>query len=143
MAEKEVYIINVKGQLVEVSPTVYNVYFQMKRQERGQEEKKQRNGVFSYDALDNESFTGKESIPDLSTPSLEDLVIVQELRKNLRCAVNSLPRSEQELIKAIYFECISERAYAKRKGISQMSVNKQHRKILSKIRMFYNIMGSF
>lgn len=40
MAEKEVYIIKVEGELVEVSPEVYYAYFRMERQERGQEEKK-------------------------------------------------------------------------------------------------------
>ena len=53
MAEKENYVIRVEGKLVEVSPEVYYTYFHMERQERGQEEKKQRNAVVSYDALDS------------------------------------------------------------------------------------------
>ena len=48
MADKEKYIIKVEGKLVEVTPDVYDTYFRMERQERGQEEKKQRNEVMSY-----------------------------------------------------------------------------------------------
>lgn len=62
MAEKEVYIIKVEGELVEVSPEVYYAYFRMERQERGQEEKKQRNSVVSYDALDSDETVGFETI---------------------------------------------------------------------------------
>ena len=37
MAEKEKYLINIQGQLIEVSPDVYYVYFRMRRQEQWQE----------------------------------------------------------------------------------------------------------
>ncbi len=39
MAEKEHYIIGVKGKLVEVTPEVYYAYYRMKRQEEWQEKK--------------------------------------------------------------------------------------------------------
>lgn len=76
MAEKEVYIIKVEGELVEVSPEVYYAYFRMERQERGQEEKKQQNSVVSYDALDSDETVGFETIPDLTSPSLDDLMMM-------------------------------------------------------------------
>lgn len=109
MAEKEVYIIKVEGELVEVSPEVYYAYFRMERQERGQEEKKQRNSVVSYDALDSDETVGLETVPDLTAPSLDDLMMMRELRHQLRCAIRALPPGERELIQAIYFEGLSER----------------------------------
>lgn len=75
MAEKEKYIINIQGQLVEVTPDIYHLYFRMERQERGQEEKKQRNDVVSYDALDNGETVGAEALRDMASPSLEELAI--------------------------------------------------------------------
>ena len=72
MADKERYVIKVEGNFVEVSPEVYYAYFRMERQERGQEEKKQRNAVVSYDALDTEEMTGADAIPDLIVSSLEE-----------------------------------------------------------------------
>ncbi len=143
MADKERYMIKVEDKLVEVTPEVYYAYFRMERQERGQEEKKQRNEVVSYDALDNGETVGVEAVPDLASPSMEELAISRDLSARLHHAINALPRAERELIQAIYFEGISERDYAKQKGISQRGANKQRRKILSKIKMFMNYMGSF
>lgn len=61
----------------------------------------------------------------------------------LHHAIAALPKAERELIQAIYFDGVSEREYAQKKGISQMGVNKQRRKILSKLKMFLGFMGSF
>lgn len=143
MAEKENYVIRVEGNVVEVSPEVYYAYFHMERQERGQEEKKQRNAVVSYDALDSDEIVGLETMPDLTSPSLDDLMVMRELRYKLRCAICALPPGERELIQAIYFEGLSERDYARRKGISQMGVNRRRKKILSKMKTFFDFLGSF
>lgn len=143
MADKEKYIIKVEGKLVEVPPDVYYAYFRMERQERGQEEKKQRNTVVSYDALDTEETTGAEAIPDLIVPSLEQQIISQEIHDTLHQAVDALPRAERELIKAIYFDGKSEADYAKASGMSQTGVSYRRRKILSKLKLLLDIMGSF
>lgn len=143
MADKEKYMINIQGNLIEVSEDVYYAYFRMERQERWQEEKKQVHDVLSYDALDNEEIVGAEMIPDLTSPSLEENVISRELKDRLHHAVEALPRVERELIHAIYFEGKSEREYAKQQGCSQNKIYKRRIKILSKLKMFLDIIGSF
>lgn len=143
MADKERYVIKVEGKLVEVSPEVYYAYFRMDRQERGQEEKKQRNAVVSYDALDTEEMTGADAIPDLIVPSLEQQIMTREIYDALRRAVEALPKAERELIKAIYFEGMTEANYAKVSGMSQTGVSYRLRKILSKLKLLLDIMGSF
>lgn len=143
MADKEKYIIKVEGKLVEVSPDIYYAYFRMERQERGQEEKKQRNAVGSYDALDTEETTGAEAMPDLIVPSLEHQIISREIRDTLHQVVEALPKAERELIKAIYFDGKSEADYAKASGMSQTGVSYRRRKILSKLKLLLDIMGSF
>lgn len=143
MADKEKYIIKVGSRLVEVTPEVYYAYFSMERQERWQDEKKQGHGVVSYDALDDGEMVGVEAMPDLSSPSMEELAISRDLSMRLHYAIAVLPKAERELIQAIYFDGTSEREYAQKKGISQMGVNKQRRKILSKLKMFLGFMGSF
>jgi len=140
MADKEQYIIKVEGNPVEVTPEVYYTYYRMARQERGQEEKKQRNGVFSYDALDTGETVGLEAIPDSITPSVEETLVSKELKACLHRAIDNLPRAERELIEAIYFQGMSEREYAKHVGISQAGVSHRLRKTLSKIRILMNIM---
>ena len=143
MAEKEKHMIRIQGDLVEVSKDVYYAYFRMERQERWQEEKKQVHNVLSYDALDNDEIVGAEMIPDLTSPSLEENMISRELKDRLHHAVEALPRGERELIHAIYFEGKSEREYAKQQGCSQNKIYKRRIKILSKLKMFLDIIGSF
>jgi RNA polymerase sigma factor (sigma-70 family) len=143
MAEKEKYIINIQGQLVEVTPDVYYLYFRMERQERGQEEKKQRNDVVSYDALDNGETVGAEALRDMASPSLEELAITHEIYEKLHRAVEALPRAERELIQAIYFNDEKPETYAARIGMTVRGVNKRRSKILTKLKMFMDFMGSF
>ncbi len=143
MADKEQYIIKVEGKPIEVTPEVYYAYYRMARQERGQEEKKQRNGVFSYDALDTGETVGLEAMPDSTTPSIEEALLNKELKVCLHRAIESLPRAERELIQAIYFDGLTEREYAKHIGMSQSGVSHRLRKTLSKIRILMSIIGSF
>lgn len=143
MADKEKYMIKIQGDLIEVSEDVYYAYFHMERQERTQAEKHQRNDVFSYDALDNGEIVGAESIVDTVAPSLEEQAIAKDMYERLHHAVSALPRTERELIQAIYFEDKSEREYAKQLGCSQNKVFKWRVRILSKLKMFLDFMGSF
>ena len=136
MAEKDKCIIKVEGKLVEVTPEVYYAYFRMERPEHGQEEKKQQHDVFSYDALDNCETVGMEAMPDVSIPSVEEVIMTREIYEQLHRAVDALPREERDLIHAIYFEGKSEREYARILGISQNSTLKRRRKILSKLKKF-------
>lgn len=143
MADKDQYIIRIHGDLIEVSRDIYYAYFHMERQERTQKEKQQRNQVLSYDALDNGDVVGLESIADISSPSMEERAIANEMRDRLHHAVAALPKAERELIRAIYFEGLTEKDYAKSSGLSQTGVSYRRRKILSKLKFLLDIMGSF
>lgn len=143
MADKEKYMIKVEGKLVEVTPDVYYAYFRMERQERWQEEKQQGHAVMSYDALDDGETVGVEVVPDLTTPSMEEAVMTREIHEKLHRALDALPKAERELIQAIYFDGFTEKEYAVSSGLSQQGVSYRLRKILSKLRIFMNFMGSF
>lgn len=143
MANKGRYVIKIQGELIEVSEAVYYAYFHMERQERTQEEKKQRNEVMSYDALDDGDTVGLENIADMSSPSVEDLAVAKELRDRLHYAVEALPKADRELIRAIYFDGRTEKDYAKEAGMSQTGVSYRRRKILSKLKLLLDILGSF
>ena len=143
MADKDKYMIKIQGDLIEVSEDVYYAYFRMERQERWQEEKKQDHDVVSYDALDNDETVGADAIQDMNSPGMEELVIANELKERLHNIVAALPKPERELIQAIYFEDIPVSDYAKRVGMSHRGINKQRKRILSKLKMLLDIMGSF
>lgn len=143
MADKEKYMIKIQGDLIEVSEDVYYAYFRMERQERWQEEKKQEHDVLSYDALDNDETVGLENVADMVTPSMEEMAMAREMYDRLHHAVEALPKTERELIRAIYFDGQTEKDYAKSTGMSQTGISYRRRKILSKLKVFLDIMGSF
>ncbi len=143
MADKEKYMINIQGQLIEVSEDVYYAYFRMERQERWQEEKKVEHNVLSYDALDNPETLGIENVVDATALTLEELAEAHELRDRVQHAVDLLPRAERNLIRAIYYEELSEREVAKRHGVSQNKIFKQRKRALANLRMLLEVAGIF
>ncbi len=143
MAEKEHFYIYVDGGPVEVSPAVYRVFYGMKDQEKEQQEKNKRNGVFSYDALDSDELLGVETFPDVITPALDELLIAAEVQQKLQRALAVLPRSDRELIQAIYYQDIPVSNYAEQLGMTPRGVDKRREKILSKLRFIMNVLGSF
>ena len=143
MADKEKYLIKIQGKLIEVSEDVYYAYFRMERQERWQEEKKMEHNVLSYDALDDPETLGIENVVDVTAPTLEEIAEGHELRDRVRHAVELLPKAERELIRAIYYEELSERDVAEREGVSQNKVFKQRQKTLSKLRLLLDIARIF
>ena len=143
MADKDNYYIPVEGNLVEVEETVYTAYYKMNRRERYLEERDKENGVMSYDALDNNGLVGQEMFQDTQKGTLEDMALAKELLDQLHRCIEMLPKAEQDLIHAIYFEGMRGTEYARRTKMSQSGVSRKHKKILSKLRFLMNFMGSF
>lgn len=143
MADKEKYYIPIEGKLIEVKENVYVAYYKMGRRERYLEEQDAEQGVFSYDALDNGKTVGEESFPDTSVASIEDLVLAKELADQLHRSIAMLPKGERDLIKAIYFEDMTDTEYSKQIAMTQQAVSYQHKRILSKLRFFMNLLTCF
>ncbi len=139
MAEKTHYYIRVGCALVEVSKEIYTAYHQLKRRERYLEERDQKRGVFFYHAIDTEEFLGEELLPDTQATTVEETAIAAILQQQLRRCLSVLPKPEQELLHALYFEELTEGQYAQRCGVSQTSVSKQRRKLLRKLRRMMKI----
>ena len=66
----------------------------------------------------------------------EKLIERKELQKALHRAVASLDKADQELIRAIFFEGMSEREYAKRIGVSQVTIHRKKQRILRDLKKF-------
>ena len=143
MADKENYYIPVGGKLVEVEEMVYSAYYKMSRRERYLEERDKENGVMSYDALDHNGMVGQEAFQDAKSGTLEDMALEKELMEQLHRCIGMLPKSEQDLIHAIYFEGMRDTEYARKVKMSQSGVSRKHKKTLSKLRFLMNFMGSF
>ena len=74
---------------------------------------------------------------------MEEQAMSRELHERLHHAVEALPKAERELIRAIYFDGQTEKDYAETVGMSQTGISYRRRKILSKLKLFLDIMGSF
>ena len=134
MAEERKYRIRVDGILVDVSKEVYHAYYSIERHTRTLDEKDTRNGKVLYSDLDTDELLGEEVLPDRNAERVEDSAICSILCEELHYQLAMLPAQDRELIQALYFECLTEREYAKQIGISQKGVNKRRQKVLDKLR---------
>ena len=134
MAEERKYRIRVDGILVDVSKEVYHAYYSIERHTRTLDEKDTRNGKVLYSDLDTDELLGEEMLPDRNAERVEDSAICSILCEELHYQLVMLPAQDRELIQALYFECLTEREYAKQIGISQKGVNKRRQKVLDKLR---------
>ena len=138
MAEGNNYYIRVRGALVQVTSEVYKACYQAKRRAKTLNEKDERNGLVSYDSMDTEDTLGEEMIPDYSLPSVEDAALENLLQEKLRNCLNLLPKTDQDLLHALYFEELSERQFADKLGLHYMTVHSRKVKILANLKKMIN-----
>lgn len=138
MADKEQFFIPIEGKLIEVEENAYIAYYKMGRRERYLVERDQKNGLLSYDALDQDGIIGQEMMNAPEADSLEDLVTAKELKFKLHLCIEILSKSERELIQAIYFDGMSDSEYSKRINKTQQTVSYRRKKVLSKLKRLMN-----
>lgn len=143
MADKEKYYIPIEGTRIEVEKVVYEAYYKMSRRERYIEERDENNGVVSYHAIEANGIDGEAGLRDMSVDSLETIALANELQEQLHRCIAALPKAERELIRAIYFDGLTEAEYAQRANLSQSGVSRKQKKTLSKLKKLMNIMGTF
>ena len=134
MAEKKEYYIKMENQQVKVSEKVYRTYYGLQRQAKTLEEKDRRNGKVLYSNLDTSEILGEEMIPDIGTAYVEDMVIAKLMSEKLHRCISLLPKGEQELIQAIYFDQLSERKISEITRVHYMTLHDRKVRILRKLR---------
>ena len=139
MAEDKKFFIRVHTVVVPVSEEVFRTYHREKRREKTLGEKDERNGKVSFDAMDNGEILGVEMIPDVNSPSVEDAAISAVLIAQMYQCIELLSESERSLLKALYFDSISEREFAASIGVSQKTINKRRHTILKKLKKYMKI----
>lgn len=143
MKQAEKYYIVVNGEKTEVSQQVYNAYYQEERKEKYIAEKDNAHNVVPLNISGMEELESSQVCFTPAIPSIEDQVALQEVQTCLHQCIAFLPRAERELVQALYFEGMTEKAYAKKVGISQPSVNYQRKKILAKLRILLEKIGGY
>ena len=128
------YYITIDGEKICVSEEVYNVYRQMRRQERTLVEKDSRNFVLKYEDFADSEVTGEEQIYDFLQPSVEELALTNIIYRKLHKTIEMLQQDERELITAIYFQGYSVHQLAKKTGAPYMTISCKKARILCKLK---------
>lgn len=132
------YLVHIDGQDVDVSKSLYEEYTRIERRERYLVERDI--GVclslerFSEDELCGEHLadSGQRSLEDTVLDGLDAQQQAQQLAI-LRITLPQLTKKEQSLIRALYFDGIAQREYARQQGVSLRAVQKQHERILRQL----------
>lgn len=131
----EKFFLPLYGMLMEVTAETYKAYYKDQRRQKYIDERSLLNGDVSYDALDTDETLGAEVFADTKT-DVESAVINKMTVAELRKAFLLLSPDERELITAIYIQNLTEREYAKQKGVYHNAVHKRKLRILEKLKKF-------
>lgn len=84
---------------------------------------------------ESESVSGEQALA-LGSGDVEDEIIRKVTYEELHKAIAKLSKTEQILIKAIFFKGATERRLAHKYGISQVAIHKRKQRILEKLKKF-------
>lgn len=121
------------GMLMEVSEEDYVQMNREKSRIQYQCKMAKKMGEFSYDAVGGDDFDGVVILENHS-PDVSEVVEQRIMVDKLYEAIQLLSDEEAELIKALFFNNVSEREYSREKGISHTAVQKRRQKALEKLR---------
>lgn len=127
------FFIPLHGMLMEVTAEVYRDFYKSQRRQKYIDERAAENCDFSYDMLTTDDFNGEEILIDNSEDIATEVVHKIMLDK-LRNSILLLPDDDQNLIREIFFEKLSERTLADKYDVSQVAIYKRKVKILDKLK---------
>lgn len=129
------FFLPLHGMLMEVTEQTYREYYRDKRRQKYIDERSKLNGDVSYNALDTDETLGEDVFADTKT-NVEAEVINKMTVAELRKAFLLLSPDERELIMAIYIHNLTEREFAKQKGVYHNAVHKRKLRVLEKLKKF-------
>lgn len=131
-------IITVDGVDVDVSEEVFLAYSQMERRERYIAEEVEPGKLLSLEKLIEDNvplellgIEPEESAEDIALNQMEQAEI--DSKDCLISALSELNPSEEQLIRALFFEGISAREYAKQLGVHLNAIQYRRGKVLKKL----------
>ena len=122
---------NGENTIIEVDEKWGEVLVEFDRQEHNNNQTETRRHT-SLDAMDYEGefFAANDSYFETMFDDPDDIDRLQEALKVL------LP-SQKALLKALYVDGLTQEEYAKKMGVHRTAINKQHIRILKKLKKFY------
>lgn len=135
--ERKCYVLRAgDGTVVEVTREVYLEWYQSRRRERYQNEKKQKYGVFSLEALSE-----KGILPDRRADSPEEMVIRELCVEKLRSVIEDLTEADAYLLYLLFFEEVTVKEAAQLCGCSRKTIANRRKRILKELNEKLKAMG--
>lgn len=135
--ERKSYILRMgDGTLVEVTREVYLEWYQSRRRERYQQERKQKFGVCSLEELEE---NGVAVIT--MTDSLEETAMKKFCVDKLKEVMENLPEEDAYLLYLLFFEEVSVKEAAQLCGCSRRTVENRKKRILKELNEKMREMG--
>lgn len=135
--ERKCYVLRAgDGTVVEVTREVYLEWYQSRRRERYQNEKKQKYSVSSLEALSE-----KGMIPDGMAGSPEDTVIRKMCVEKLQSVVEELAEADIYLLYLLFFEDVTVKEAAQICGCSRKTIANRRKRILKELNGKLKTMG--
>lgn len=135
--ERKCYILRAgDGTVVEVTREVYLEWYQSRRRERYQNEKKQKYGVFNLEALSE-----KGILPDGRVDSPEEMVIRELCVEKLRSVIEDLTEADAYLLYLLFFEEVTVKEAAQLCGCSRKTIANRRKRILKELNEKLKAMG--
>lgn len=125
--------IPIQGCLLEVVREQYTDFYRDKERWRYLQKLDTKNSLLSLDGFTDSEGNPLDFIAD-EAADIAETVVNTVMVDRLKAALSLLSDSEQVLIRAIFFEELSEREVGLRLGITQSVVNKRKARILRKLR---------
>lgn len=119
--------------LMEVTPEQYADFYRTKNRQRYLDRRSAENRDISIDMLTTDDFNGADILIDTAEP-LDEQVIRKVMTDKLIATLSLLSEDEQELIRKLFYEGLTEREYAAEKGIYHNAVHKKKVRILEKLK---------
>ena len=129
-------VITVDGREVEVSADVYRAYAKADRRDRYVEEQYDKGTLVSLEYLAENNVPLDRISAEIVSDAEEEMLRrydQEQLRAILLPVLNALKDQDRALVQALYFDEVSERAYAKSRGISYKTVQYHRNRILCEI----------
>ena len=135
--ERKCYVLRAgDGTVVEVTREVYLEWYQSRRRERYQNEKKQKYGVSSLEALSE-----KGIFPDGRADGPEEMVIRELCVEKLRSVMEELAEADAYLLYLLFFEEVTVKEAAQLCGCSRKTIANRRKRILKELNEKLKAMG--
>ena len=129
------WFIPVQDYLLETTKENYSEYYRNAERQRYLKKLDVKYRLLSLDAFQDAEDNGFGVI-ETGEGDIDEQVAHKLIIEKLRTILLELPNEEQQLIKALYVDELSEREYAEKIGVYRNAVHKRKVRILAKIKIF-------